>query len=596
VLYTVRASIRGADERLDEALRTYSSMERTVYNLLREEMTTPGIKAVVRRRYGVVNARWIQSAIYKAGGVVASQRAVIAYMLESCRDSLKNTKQKLRWLSNPLKIDGCQRKVARLQKRIDELERELQDGSFPSVVYGSKKLLSRLSRAHGENREKLLKEWKEKRSNHLFSVGEARAKGNANTRLVCEGGDSFQLRVRNLPGGNFTLPLWVPRNRAGIMKGLVEKAESFRLARISRPSAIPGIPYTVTIIRSEGAYQVLVSFDLKEPTVEWSGRVAGIDVNPEGIACTIVSADGNLVATRFFREGRFVTASKNKRKWVLEDTVNRMLRWCRDTYGCNAVAVEILRFTNNYDDSPRSNFLRSNFMKRKMLDRVRLSALKMNMVSVGVVPAYSSLVAVAKYSKGFGGFSRHQLAAFVIARRALGYGESPTPDCLPRRRREMTMWNRSVAFYGYQPQFRTRPRREPVEWKSARDVNGGGAVTELLTAPSANTPSQTGSSHPAPRAGAASTEDFSRRAERVRPNGQASRGDGARGHRVDPPHQTIDASPPLASTDRSAGIRSYAERNRHGRDRLVGIRSDSERRTYGITTNRTQVGRNSFRR
>ena len=240
--YTVRASIRGRDERLDEALRTYSSMERTVYNLLREGQTTPGIKAAVRRRHGVANARWIQSAVFKAGGVVASQRAVIEYMLESCRDSLKNTKQKLRWLSNPLTVDGCQRKVARLQKRIDELERELQDGSFPRVVYGSKKLLTRLSRAHGETREKLLKEWKEKRSNHLFSVGEERAKGNANTRLLCEGDGSFRLRVKNLPGGDFTFPLWVPRSRASIMKGLVEKAESHRLARMSRPSPIPGIP------------------------------------------------------------------------------------------------------------------------------------------------------------------------------------------------------------------------------------------------------------------------------------------------------------------------------------------------------------------
>ena len=182
------------------------------------------------------------------------------------------------------------------------------------------------------------------------------------------------------------------------MRALVEKAESLRLARMSRPSAIPGIAYTITIIRSEGGYQVLVSFDLKEPAVEWSGRVAGVDLNPEGIACTIVSKDGNLVATRYFRERRFVTASKGKRKWVLEDTVKRMLRWCSDTYGCNAVAVENLKFKNNNDDSPRSNFLRSNFMKRKMVVRGRLSALKMNMISVGVVPAYSSLVAAAKYT------------------------------------------------------------------------------------------------------------------------------------------------------------------------------------------------------
>ncbi|MDG7025977.1 MAG: hypothetical protein JRN11_04455, partial [Nitrososphaerota archaeon] len=139
---------------------------------------------------------------------------------------------------------------------------------------------------------------------------------------------------------------------------------------------------------------MLVSFELKEPVVEWTGRLAGIDINPEGIACTIVSSDGNLVATRFFGDRRLVTASKNRRKWLLEDIVNRMLRWCRDTRGCNAVAVEKLRFKGAYDRSPRTNFKLSNFMKRKMLQTIELRALKTKMLSVDVDPAYSSKVAL----------------------------------------------------------------------------------------------------------------------------------------------------------------------------------------------------------
>ena len=111
------------------------------------------------------------------------------------------------------------------------------------------------------------------------------------------------------------------------------------------------------------------------------------------------------------------------------------------------------------------------------------------------------------------------------------------------------MWNRSVAFYGYQPLIRTLPRREPMERKSAGDANGGGGVTELLRSPSANTPFQTGSSHSAPLVGVASSEDFNRRAERVRPNRHANGGDGARGHRVDPPHPMTGVSPPLVFAD-----------------------------------------------
>lgn len=247
-----------------------------------------------------------------------------------------------------------------------------------------------------------------------------------------------------------------------------------------------------------------------------------------------MSRDGNLVATRFFRDSRLIVASKDKRKWVLEDLVNRMLRWCRDTHGCNAVAVEELRLKGAYDRSPRTNFKLSNFMKRKMLQTARLHALKMKMLSVEVDPAYTTVAAVAKYGTRFGGFNRHQLAAFVIARRALGYGEAPVLGCLPSTKKEGRMWNHCVRYYGHQPRIQALPRHEPLEWKSGGDVNGGVAMTELLTAPPAIiTPSRMGSSRP-PQ-GAASIEASIGRAGRVHPSRHTNGGDGARGHRVSPP-------------------------------------------------------------
>jgi hypothetical protein len=72
--YTVRAFIEGGqDERLDEICRTFSSMERTVYNVLREGMDAGTIKAILRERYGVKNARWIQSSINQARAMMVSQ-------------------------------------------------------------------------------------------------------------------------------------------------------------------------------------------------------------------------------------------------------------------------------------------------------------------------------------------------------------------------------------------------------------------------------------------------------------------------------------------------------------------------------------------
>jgi hypothetical protein len=155
-------------------------------------------------------------------------------------------------------------------------------------------------------------------------------------------------------------------------------------------------------------------------------------------------------------------------------------------------------FNGAYDFSSRINSKLSNFMKRKMLQTIRLHALKIGMLSVEVNPPHTSRVAIIKYGKRYGGFNRHQLASFVIARRALGYGEAPVLDCLPKTKRERKMWNSCISYYGYLPQIQTLLHHEPMEWKSGGDDNnngGGGKITELLTAPPAITSSRMGLGH-----------------------------------------------------------------------------------------------------
>lgn len=309
---------------------------------------------------------------------------------------------------------------------------------------------------------------------------------------------SFHLEIRNWYENDLRLGLHVPDAYVDLVRELIGRAESVKLGKNGELlEGGEGLPYSVRVVRCSRGYQVLISFEVEEPRVEWNGRLAGVDINPEGIACTIVSMDGNLMATRFFRDSRLISASRNKRKWVLENIVNKMLRWTRDTHGCNAIAIEGLMLKGAYDYSPATNFKLSNFMKRKMFDVIRLHALKMDMLVVEVNPAYSSMVAIVKYGRQFGGFNTHQLAGFVIARRALGYGEAPMLSCLPKAKKERSMWNHCVRYYGYQPQVRTWPHHEPMERKSDGDDKGGRVITELLRARPTNTSGE-GLCHDAP--------------------------------------------------------------------------------------------------
>jgi hypothetical protein len=93
--YTVRAFIEGQDESLDEICRKFCSMERTAYSLVRAGMDAGAIKAILRERYSVKNARWIQSAINQARAVMASLEEGINYRIVQCEEKIRNIKEKM---------------------------------------------------------------------------------------------------------------------------------------------------------------------------------------------------------------------------------------------------------------------------------------------------------------------------------------------------------------------------------------------------------------------------------------------------------------------------------------------------------------------
>jgi hypothetical protein len=556
--YTLRMSINdeGEDEttaRLDTICRVFSSMERTAYNLLRdidkkknEKCASSSIKLLLRERYGIQNARWIQSVLNQANAILNSQQEGIKYKISLYEEKIQNTNEKLKHLSNELKISGCRAKIRKFQNKVDELKEQLENKSYPRAVFGSRKLFHQLPIAIGSRRDELKKEWSEKRSDHFFSVGQANQKGNANTRIILSDSEErrFYLEIRNWFSDDFRLPLSVPEYAKEILAQVVNVAESVKLGEENR-----GLAYSVRVKKkqSKKGYQVFVSFEIKQELVRWSGKIGGVDINPEGIACTIVSRDGNLVATRFFKDNRLISASKNKRKWVLENLINRMLNWCKNNYNCNALAVEDLNFLGAHDYDPKTNMKLSNFLRKKMIDTIKLHALKRDMLVLDVDPAYTSKVATRKYGRQFGGFNRHQLAAFVIGRRALGYKEFPIEICQPVRKNEKRMWRYcSRNYYGYQSQLQTMLLHEPMERKSARADNGENeTVTELLKARPASTSHERGLSHtnaPADsRAGAVPCiTQTKRRAGSVHPNPHAEEGDGATGYRVRPAPPGVD--------------------------------------------------------
>jgi predicted transposase len=171
--------------------------------------------------------------------------------------------------------------VEKAQATLDSAKELGQDPR--KVVFGGRKLFEQLKRKHlsGKARERLRREWKEKRQGFLYSRGDATKKGNANLRLESRDG-ALWLRV-NLGNG-------------GHVQALVKTAHPQREALLQRVYA--SLPYNVTLRLEDG--KVYAHFTRSEglppPVHTRANGVLGMDANsdPYHLALAVVSPDGNL--------------------------------------------------------------------------------------------------------------------------------------------------------------------------------------------------------------------------------------------------------------------------------------------------------------
>ncbi|MDI6883705.1 MAG: hypothetical protein QMD00_00970 [Hadesarchaea archaeon] len=460
--YTIRALVnpQSNEVRLDGICRTFPSMVRTAYNRLLERKRTNEIVRLLQTRYGIENWRWCQWVIMQAQGIIRSQKELLSLYIGMYEKKIASVRWRMDHVADLLKRRGYLARIKKLERGKAEVEKHIAAGTVSRAVFGSRKLLDDLSKGKGSREE-----WRRRRSNQFFSVGQANQKGNANTRIVrCE--DCYILEVRNWPGGDFSVGLRVP--------------EYYQ--RLLGAALASGVAYSVRVKRTERNYQVLISFEIDEtPLQPWNRkRIAAIDANPEGIAVTIVSLDGNLLASRWFREPALVHARTEKRSWLAANLVKRAFRLAKG-YGCNTVVIEKLRFGMMIEGNHHANRAKANFLRKKLVELIKLRALKLNWICAEINAAYSSIAGELKYGRQFARFNDHQLAAFVLGRRALGYGEKLSEEQL-RQIPKHRMHARKIisSFYGHRREL-LRPHAGTDGRMLDGDVKGASAVDERVT-------------------------------------------------------------------------------------------------------------------
>jgi len=460
--FTVRALVEplGNEVRLDLICRTFSSMVRTTYNQLRQGRRTDEIVKLLQTRY-VENWRWCQWAILQAQATISSQRELLPLYVEMYAEKICRVRIKMERTADPLKKRGYLARIHKLERKKIEVEKHINAGTVPPAVFGSRKLFKNLSK------DNIREEWRRHRANQFFSVGQANKRGNANTRITKR--DGYALEVRNWSREDFKVKLHVPSYYQPLLDAVLDS----------------GIAYTVRV-KCERNYQAFVSFEVDEAVRPWNEkRIAAIDVNPKGLAVTIVSPDGNLFASRWFPEPALVHASAGKRSWLAANLVRRAFKWTKG-YGCNAVVVERLKFGLAQESSHVVNRICSNFLRKKLIELIRIRALKLEWTCAEVNSAYSSVAGKLKYGRSFSRFNGHKLAALVLGRRALGYGENLNTGqitTIPKRHRAYAM---KTIFQSHR-HLLLMPRLSADGRIDDEDAKGAGALTERVTPHTATT-------------------------------------------------------------------------------------------------------------
>jgi IS605 OrfB family transposase len=180
--------------------------------------------------------------------------------------------------------------------------------------------------------------------------------------------------------------------------------------------------YSISLIRGlDNKYRVHITFDEFVPveTVSFLTGAIGVDVNPDGIALTEVSREGNYLESRFLPLPELTYSRRTKRNNLIGECAKEIVLIALSKG--RGLVIESLDFVRK-NQGKRFNRMSHNFVYRRLLEAIQRKCKKCGVALKTVSGAYTSIIGKYKYATPYG-LNFHQAAAFVIARRGLGFRE-----------------------------------------------------------------------------------------------------------------------------------------------------------------------------
>jgi transposase, putative, N-terminal domain len=290
------------------------------------------------------------------------------------------------------------------------------------IIFGSRKLFEELSRNHltGKIKEKLKVKWKESRQGNLYSRGDKSKQGNLNLRLHWIN-DKLYLRI-NIGDRQYIY--------AKVIRTVSRKNDKwigFMLMLLKAKESGSWFPYSVRLTLKNGKVYAFISVEEKLPpiTIKKDSGVIGIDINayPFHLALAFTSKDGNLEKYQSISLNELLEVNSEKRQYLEWQIAHQIIEIAKKEN--KAIAIE------NLDKLPKGKRgdgfakLRQKLQKwiyKRLLNKIEITARRNGIEIRKVNPAYTSLIGKLKYAPQFN-IDKDIAAAFVIARRGLGYKE-----------------------------------------------------------------------------------------------------------------------------------------------------------------------------
>ncbi|MBZ5751253.1 hypothetical protein, partial [Metabacillus rhizolycopersici] len=401
---------------LDEIMRKFQSSKRYLRERIFEGKNRKEAVDMAKPLF-INNSRYMRDAFLEAEASISSHKELLPTYIQQNQSKIATLNEQMTKLAHSKKrnkdekIKYKQARLKKLTKQNNYYQYHLDNGTVPKMVDGSKQLFKEL--VH----KKITKEeWRDARSNAVYSRGEKSKGGNKNIKLSYLGENLFEMRVLNpfsdKRGDRLSFVVCFPDKFVFSIASYLETGES----------------YSVRILRRKDKYEVHFAMEEEnscEPTFEKG--IAGLDMNPDNLSVTIVYPNGNFRASKVFWMHDINTVSANKRDWIIQQTVVEMLMWVK-SFGVDTLSMEELKFLQQ-NKNASFNRMASNFSYSNITKTLISACFKEHIALIQVKPYYSSFIGKMKYQQTYG-LSIHQSAAFVLARRGLGFEEKIPKELL----------------------------------------------------------------------------------------------------------------------------------------------------------------------